>query len=258
MSDYLWDKTGEADAEVERLEGLLGEFRHRPRALELPPEIVGHDDARPRASRLFRPAGFAVAAALLVAVLAGAFVALRRGATGGEQQGKQQEAASRDSRKTPPQDSPRQSPSPQVATTRNDETARRASESVKPDDRSEQGARDERTGNDERTAKYEQTPKRAVSSKQERWRDGVSETVFGQRGDLKSASSRPDEHDKVAPGATPRIAAEAASLEERRRLAKDDLMYVLRLTSLKLREVQRKTQKVDGWKSTFDEQKRDR
>jgi len=258
MSDYLWDKTGEADAEVERLEGLLGEFRHRPRALELPPEIVGHDDARPRASRLFRPAGFAVAAALLVAVLAGAFVALRRGATGGEQQGKQQEAASRDSRKTPPQDSPRQSPSPQVATTRNDETARRASESVKPDDRSEQGARDERTGNDERTAKYEQTPKRAVSSKQERWRDGVSETVFGQRGDLKSASSRPDEHDKVAPGATPRVAAEAASLEERRRLAKDDLMYVLRLTSLKLREVQRKTQKVDGWKSAFDEQKRDR
>jgi hypothetical protein len=32
-------------------------------------------------------------------------------------------------------------------------------------------------------------------------------------------------------------------------------MYVLRLTGLKLKEVQKKTQKVDGWKSAFDEQK---
>lgn len=30
MSDYLWDKTGEPDADVERLERLLARFRHRP------------------------------------------------------------------------------------------------------------------------------------------------------------------------------------------------------------------------------------
>ena len=36
MSDYLWDKKGEPDAEVARLEALLGAFRHEPRRLELP------------------------------------------------------------------------------------------------------------------------------------------------------------------------------------------------------------------------------
>ena len=45
-------------------------------------------------------------------------------------------------------------------------------------------------------------------------------------------------------------------LEVRRQRAKDELMYALRLTSLKLKDVQRKTQKVDGLKSAFDEQKR--
>jgi len=36
MSDYLWDKKGEPDAEVARLETLLGTFAHEPRRLELP------------------------------------------------------------------------------------------------------------------------------------------------------------------------------------------------------------------------------
>ena len=38
MSDYLWDKTGEPDAEVERLETLLASFSHAPRPLALPAE----------------------------------------------------------------------------------------------------------------------------------------------------------------------------------------------------------------------------
>ena len=73
MSDYLWDKTGEADPEVERLEELLGAFAHRPGRLELPPEEV----AAP--ARIGRPrfAWYAAAAALLLAALAGALVALR-------------------------------------------------------------------------------------------------------------------------------------------------------------------------------------
>lgn len=72
MGDYLWDKTGAADPEVERLEDLLGAFAHRPRPLELPPEAA----ARPRSG--FRMARLAAAAAILLAVLAGALVVLRQ------------------------------------------------------------------------------------------------------------------------------------------------------------------------------------
>lgn len=75
MSDYLWDKTGEADPEVEQLENLLGAFGHRPRPLELPPAAA----SRPRR---FDAARLAAAAALLLAVLAGALVTLRHARTG--------------------------------------------------------------------------------------------------------------------------------------------------------------------------------
>ncbi|HYE15109.1 MAG TPA: hypothetical protein VD968_11755 [Pyrinomonadaceae bacterium] len=84
MSDYLWEKTGARDAEVERLERLLGAFGHRPRPLELP-----HDAAAPvpaaNAGRRFGAAHMAAAAAVLLAVLAGALAALvaaRRGEGG--------------------------------------------------------------------------------------------------------------------------------------------------------------------------------
>src|SRR5437764_971093 len=93
MSDYLWDKTGEREEEVERLEGLLGNLRYKPRPLELPTE-VGADAAhatRPlRTSRLFRPAFVAaVAAALLLALVAVALILLRTDATGGGRQSAQ-------------------------------------------------------------------------------------------------------------------------------------------------------------------------
>lgn len=85
MSDYLWDKSGEADADVERLEELLGRLRHAGAAPELPfetsaraaaVELKSHASTR---AGLFghaffsRPARLAAAAALLLAVLAGAF-----------------------------------------------------------------------------------------------------------------------------------------------------------------------------------------
>ena len=61
MSDYLWDKTGEADPEVERLEEMLGAFAHRPRPLELPAKV----GARPRRFTLSQ---LAAAAALLLLI----------------------------------------------------------------------------------------------------------------------------------------------------------------------------------------------
>ncbi len=40
MNDnYLWDRTGEADAEVQRLEELLGTLRYQPRPLQIPASL---------------------------------------------------------------------------------------------------------------------------------------------------------------------------------------------------------------------------
>jgi hypothetical protein len=85
MSDYLWDRTGEPDAEVERLESLLGAARYRPRPLELPSEESPHATTIRGAShvgafrRLFVPTGLlrsparlAAAAVLLFVFMLGA------------------------------------------------------------------------------------------------------------------------------------------------------------------------------------------
>jgi len=41
--DYLWDRTGKADEEIEELEQLLGRLRYQPRQLEIPTGVnVGH------------------------------------------------------------------------------------------------------------------------------------------------------------------------------------------------------------------------
>jgi hypothetical protein len=89
MSDYLWDKSSEPEADVERLEEMLGRLRHAGAAPELPSEVGARatsfeleSHASTRAgifgSAFFpRPARLAAAAALLLAMLAGAFVMLR-------------------------------------------------------------------------------------------------------------------------------------------------------------------------------------
>lgn len=76
MSDYLWDKSGEPDAEVERLEELLGQLRHRPRAFDLPSDApaVRAPQRRPR-PLFFRPA-YAAAAAAVLMLLAGLWLGL--------------------------------------------------------------------------------------------------------------------------------------------------------------------------------------
>src|SRR5687768_4731990 len=88
MSDYLWDRTGERDAEVERLEALLGGFAHKARPLELPAEeAIAAAPRAPRrfgfarrllASRLFAPAGLAAAAAVALVIFGAAALLLLR------------------------------------------------------------------------------------------------------------------------------------------------------------------------------------
>jgi hypothetical protein len=60
--DYLWDRSGKPDPEIQQLEDILGELRYQPRPLDIP--------ARTQTSRsrfFFR--GLAVAAAIAMIVL---------------------------------------------------------------------------------------------------------------------------------------------------------------------------------------------
>jgi hypothetical protein len=76
MSDYLWDKTGEPEEDVERLEQLLGALRYAPRPLQLPEDFTARaarNSFRPQ-QRPFRWQRLAVAASLLLTLLAGAWL----------------------------------------------------------------------------------------------------------------------------------------------------------------------------------------
>lgn len=93
MSDYLWDKTGEPEEDVERLEELLGQLRFQPKPLKLPAALPVRV-ARTRTSFTWSRA--ALAASLLLTLLAGAWLVLTkqragdappRMATNGKQQG---------------------------------------------------------------------------------------------------------------------------------------------------------------------------
>ena len=44
--DYLWDKTGEPDPEVQELEEILGTLRYQPRPLEIPAGCSGRSRAK--------------------------------------------------------------------------------------------------------------------------------------------------------------------------------------------------------------------
>jgi hypothetical protein len=62
--EYLWDKSGEPDPEIQQLEQILGTLRYQPKPLDLP------DDIQP-VRRNHHFSLIAIAATLLVALLAG-------------------------------------------------------------------------------------------------------------------------------------------------------------------------------------------
>ena len=61
-NDYLWDRTGEPDPEIQQLEEVLGTLRYQPQPLELPEEI------RPERQRKYFPP-LAIAAAIVLMIL---------------------------------------------------------------------------------------------------------------------------------------------------------------------------------------------
>src|SRR2546426_11784845 len=73
MNDnYLWDRSGEPDLDVQKLEEILGTLRYQPRPLEIP------NDVRLRAGRPFFTR-LAIAAAIgLVAIASGLWVNFNR------------------------------------------------------------------------------------------------------------------------------------------------------------------------------------
>jgi len=62
--DYLWDKSGEPDPEIQQLEEILGTLRYQPKPFEVPGNVPA-----PRRRSYFPLV--AIAATLLVALLAG-------------------------------------------------------------------------------------------------------------------------------------------------------------------------------------------
>ncbi|HEU4933594.1 MAG TPA: hypothetical protein VFT48_16025 [Pyrinomonadaceae bacterium] len=62
--DYLWDKTGEPDPQIQQLEEILGTLRYQPKPLEIPEEL-------PLPQRRTYAPWLAIAAGVLLAILAG-------------------------------------------------------------------------------------------------------------------------------------------------------------------------------------------
>ena len=63
--DYLWDKSGPPDPEVQQLENILGTLRYQPKPFEIPANVPA-----PRRRNYF-PLLAAIAATVLLALLAG-------------------------------------------------------------------------------------------------------------------------------------------------------------------------------------------
>ena len=62
--DYLWDKSGEPDPQIQQLEDILGTLRYQPKPLQLPKES-------PATRRRNYVPWLAIAATLVIALLAG-------------------------------------------------------------------------------------------------------------------------------------------------------------------------------------------
>ena len=71
--DYLWDKTGEPDPEIQELEQVLGTLRYQPRPLEIPAGLA------PGRKRNALPRFLAIAATIAIMLLgAGLWFGLQR------------------------------------------------------------------------------------------------------------------------------------------------------------------------------------
>lgn len=231
MSDYLWDKTGESDDEVERLEVLLGTLAHKPRPLALPARDAHDAPVTGRSSRFFAPWALAAAAALLVATLAGAAALLRsratpasKGATVANETRPSSEEAVREEvvREKSPEGTTRERPP--VAP----ESARGAG-----------GSREGGASKDERVA-VEAFPRGSRTGKGAR----LASAQRRQKGSAPPARvGGTDEGGGTALEALSVAGGVPSLFESTRLMTKEQLVYALRLTGAKLRDVRQKTRR---------------
>jgi hypothetical protein len=73
--DYLWDRTGDPDPEIQQLEQVLGTLRYQPRPLELPAQVRGDR------TRTFFPRLAIAAAVAMMLVGVAAWLVLQRKST---------------------------------------------------------------------------------------------------------------------------------------------------------------------------------
>ena len=110
MNDkYLWNRTGEPDAEVQQLEELLGTLRYQPRPLEIPATI------NIRRRRTFVPLAIAAAIALLM-IGTGLWVRFANSKPGRTEQASSQPSAAPDQGLPPARESVAVSSDPQIQT----------------------------------------------------------------------------------------------------------------------------------------------
>lgn len=238
MNDYLWEKKGEPDAEVARLEALLGVFAHEPRPLELPAEAAAHEPrparllpfaARLRPSQLFAPAALAAAAALLFASLlaASAFLRARTAGEGVRTVARETVRPKEEARKeNPPPQSERVmlEPPPGPGEVK-DETPPTV---VKLKDEKVAVESLTRAARRRKDASGKDAQLAAVQSR--RPRDLDAETAAGTSGsalNLEAMSTR---------------AGASSFVEGARLLTKEQLVYALRLTGAKLKDMREKAQ----------------
>src|SRR6185369_7624069 len=75
--DYLWDRTGEPDPEIQELERVLGALRYQPRPLEIPAGLA------PARKNTFGPRFLAIAATIAIMLLGvGLWFGLQKTKTG--------------------------------------------------------------------------------------------------------------------------------------------------------------------------------
>ena len=224
MNDYLWDKTGEPEEDVRRLEELLGTLRQRPAPLRLPAEPT---PAPAKTLRPFRPA-YAVAAALALAAMAGLWLAFTN---------------ARDAR-----------------TTHTAATSPRATEKTRGDDSTGPPASSAQLASSERNAPGEarhttpEAPTAANSKSDKSAASSIASSSVVRRRQARVFAGR-FERSAVARASAPKrregsstapLASKATPPAPTReqQAAKEQLMFALRLTSAKLGDVKRKASGV--------------
>jgi hypothetical protein len=237
MNDYLWDRKGEPDAEVARLEALLGTFKHEPRTLSLPADAAPEPKRakllpfapRLRASRLFAPAALAAAAALVVASV---FVAsaLLRARTANESERASAPAPSKPKGEQPAQSQPERAmleppPGPGEVQGAPPATVPKLKDEKVKDEKVTVGTLPHVARRRKEAQADEVQPASARGRQQ---RDSNAEAVTGTPGlSLEAMTTR---------------AGASSLVENARLLTKEQLVYALRFTGAKLRDMRQKAQ----------------